>query len=63
MGGIYRNQSLPVLKNVEGRIALTDNEKAQMLLKYLLKSIVMIMYQRILKSLESRTKQHPDVMM
>lgn len=37
MGGINRNQTFPVLKNDEGRIAVTDNEKAEMLAKVFVK--------------------------
>lgn len=64
MGGIYRNQSLPVLKNDEGRIAVTDNEKAEMLAKVFVKvHSDDNVSEDIKKCRIQNKKQHPDVMM
>lgn len=64
MGGIYRNQTLPVLKNDEGRIAVTDNEKAEMLAKVFVKvHSDDNVSEDIKKSRNQNKNQYPDLMM
>lgn len=64
MGGIYRNQTLPVLKNDEGRIAVTDNEKAEMLAKVFVKvHSDDNVSEDIKKSRNQNKNKYPDLMM
>lgn len=63
MGGIYRSQTLPVLKNDEGIIAVTDNEKAEMLAKVFVRVHSDDNVSEEAKRLREQNKnQHPDVM-
>jgi len=63
MGGLYRNQTLPVLKNEVGKMAVVDKEKAEMLAEVFVKVHSDDNVSEDIKKYRNLNKsQHPDVM-